>query len=241
MPASTRPTPYCDGKQAATWVFGLSILTERSGRPPSPGICGDSDDVRKVYYLFDDIEPDRVLENYITRDEPRFLIESDGQRFVYQLPIRNTIEEYQGTLLVYVGYSSLLSSMASRNVLEAGRSSRLAGEKAYIFNSAVIESRNELQRLGDEISNQSDQPQQRVIGENQGALFNVYTQPAAQYGVVAYIAGAEELRLTFSLKALLLVLVFLTLFLVSFLILSFRQDDMTVITERIKTVSVRFS
>ena len=205
-----------------------------------PGDVRESGDVRKVYYLFSDVEPGRNAADYIERGEGSFRIESAGQRFAYLLPVENTIGEYQGTLIVYVGYSSLLNTMAGRNVLEAGRSSRLVGEQGYLFNSAIVPDEETLASIGDLLSGDQDSPRQRVIGRDGDRFYNLYSQPAEARGVVAFLAGADELRLTAPLKALLLTLVFLTLFLLSFLLLSLRPDDMAVVNERIKRFQYGF-
>ena len=147
-----------------------------------PADLRESSDTRKVFNLFEDVEPDRQIENYTVREQAEFRIESDGQRFAYLIPIRNTIEEYQGTLVIYVGYSSLLNTLASRNVLEVGQSSLLAGEKAYIFNSRILVSSERISEIGAMVSASVREPQQRVLGEEEGEIFNLYSRPAAEYG-----------------------------------------------------------
>ena len=156
------------------------------------------------------------------------------------IPVRNTIDEYQGTLIVYTGYSGLMNNLSGRSLLEAGRSSALIGKETYLFNAGIIENDEILEDLGRQISSFEKNTGQLIIGGDSTGLYNLYIRTTERYGKLAYVASAEEVSLTGPLKVLLLTMVFLTIFLISFLILSIRQDDMAVISERIKRFQYSF-
>ena len=204
------------------------------------GDIRESTATRRVYYQFADVEPENSLDDYIVRDDPSFRIESRGQRFAYLIPVRNTIDEYQGTLIVYTGYSGLMNNLSGRSLLEAGRSSALIGKETYLFNAGIIENDEILEDLGRQISSFEKNTGQLIIGGDSTGLYNLYIRTTERYGKLAYVASAEEVSLTGPLKVLLLTMVFLTIFLISFLILSIRQDDMAVISERIKRFQYSF-
>ena len=161
---------------------------------------------------------------------------------------------FDGTAAVAVFYTDpgdFNTFLYSRNLIDITGYGILladsAGTGGFVFGLPNVARSDIRAKIIDHWKNRGHVTEQKLFAVSQDELekiepkiFFSLRNPDARLGFVAWIYDESVFVLSDSVKVLLLVLVFLTLFLLVFLVFSLKHDDMVVIKDRIKRFQLAF-
>ncbi len=191
-----------------------------------------------------DLELSKVL---ISETDPyRLVMDSLRNRFVYSFPVRDSYNIFKGIALFYIKemglYNYLLNTPGYTygELISVDESGLIANVQRETFTD------EELQNLKDEVA--SIWQARPAAGSFDALLsltyagerYTLFTTVNPLYGNLGVIAPLSMFEIAPSMKIILMVSFFLTLFLVVFLILNLRQDPLLVASRRIKQFQIDF-
>src|SRR6056297_131252 len=181
-----------------------------------------------------------IAELKLDSDQPKDIIIDDEQnRFIYQFPLFDDLEQFRGTALFYVDKNSLQHFLVSRGFLQVGRQINLT-ENGYLFfgeGLAVDEIKETTSKrwnnnlVGQRFVYRDDKTDQRFV------LMSTSTDG---YGNVGLLVNQSLFEMGSVLKVILLSASGITVFLLLLLLFSLRQDREVIIRNRLKRFQLEF-
>ncbi len=184
---------------------------------------------------------------------PDIFLEPLQQQFVYRLPAVDAGGVMQGVVLFYVNTSDLRTSLLRAGLTGAGDAVRIVNSDGLIANApmgfaadlaeaassqwgelALVDGRRTItSRAG---------PTDRLAGEAPAPMpdfsYEAYPVQSDVAGIMIYLEPSGSLEMPLLLQYTLIVAVFLTTFLIVFLLLNVRQDAIVVISDRVKRFQI---
>jgi len=198
--------------------------------------------VSRTYKPLENIESaipvaDLVLQS---SDTPDILLDALNNQFIYRFPVIDEFDINRGTALFYVSTSGVGNLFMRNGVIDPGQRVAVGQNSAVLFNlsnaladalqTAVESNWNAIESGGG-----TGGP---IIKSGDYGSFLVFTAPVNPVGTAVYLAPESLFRMNSFTRIVLLSAVFLTTFLVVFLILNLRQDPMVVLAERVKRFQI---
>ena len=201
---------------------------------------------QRVYRKYDQVEPTTpaVAVQASAGGQPAVFIDGEGQRFVYSFPVADDYGTFRGSALFYVLASDLRTYLLNqpaqsvREIVVVDRRGIVAnlvvGDRDRgSFQESIAAAWESLPAGGVLV-----QPFEYVSdGGEKRLLASLLTE---RLGAVGLLIPYSAFVLDPQLKALLLAVVFVTLFLATFLILNIRQDPVLVMARRVKRFQIEF-
>jgi len=204
--------------------------------------------------------PDVKSGNFGTETKNRFVKDEYENRVIFTLPFYDEQELYAGTIAFYCDPGDLNHFLFSKNLIDItgygllvtapkSEDGSLEGFGGYVFGLPST-GRFSLEKL---IVQQwrmyPEQTVQKVYSEvsDEGASVPEYEKilftkksPRTDLGFISWVYDNEILLFPDTVRILLLVLTFITLFLVIYLLFNMKHDDMTVVRDRIRKFQLAF-
>jgi hypothetical protein len=169
---------------------------------------------------------------------PRLLIDGKDNRFIYSYPVDDPKGVYWGTAVFYFSKNGLADALLSDPRLEV-REFVLIDRRGLLLN--VAESEKALiapllvkawsERSASGMSSDTIAIKGEGGAEEKQILLSL---PADPYGVVGWLIPYSSFELQPLMKVVILASVFLTVFLLLFLLFNLRQDPLLVLSQRVK-------
>ncbi len=169
---------------------------------------------------------------------PRLLIDGQAERFIYSYPVADAQGVYWGTAVFYFSKNGLADALLSGPRLEI-RQFVLIDRRGLLLN--VAESEKTLiapvvvkawsARTAPGLSLETIAIQGAGGAEEKQILLSL---PAGPDGVVGWLVPYSAFELQTLMKVVILASVFLTVFLLTFLLFNLRQDPLLVLSQRVK-------
>lgn len=171
-------------------------------------------------------------------------LDSEKERLVFSLPYFDKYTAHRGTLLYYVGSGEFVSKIISDNIVPLNTRLKIVAPVDQEINTQNFDNSGfvfGMPNVGRDIITQSVTKtwsakrygaEQLVQTEN-GEILILVTGVNCKYGKIGWICRDSEFSFSETEKVLLLLCLFVTLFLIIFMIFNFRHDDSVIIRERV--------
>lgn len=170
--------------------------------------------------------------------------DSIRERIVISMPYFDRSTAYRGTLIFYTSTDDFLRRIISKNVVQLNTRSKLISKMDEEKNTQSPSNTGFAfglpnvgrERLAEEIQKKWDQKlygtEQLFLTES-GEILILVSGTVSRYGKMGWICGESEFIFSDMEKILLLLCLFVTVFLIIFLLFNLRHDDSVIIRERI--------
>ncbi|WP_020614323.1 hypothetical protein, partial [Sediminispirochaeta bajacaliforniensis] len=175
-------------------------------------------------------------ESSDTEVELRFL--PDSKEFRYSLPVTDVDGRMRGNAFWYVSVRDLERFLIRAGALDPSEILRIVAG-GYLFDAFPDSDGNGT--WSDEFSwSEAGNRDREVWSDGAGKGFYLFTTPSDGFGRVGFFVDTAEFRLQPSLKIVLVLATFFSLFLLFFLFFNLRQDKVLVLSERVRRFQIQF-
>ena len=176
----------------------------------------------------------------LTGPSDRHVIVGDG-RLLYRLPAYDTLGGRRGTAIFYVSAEDLTQFLVKRSLLSVGQSIALIAGRGILLNVNPDQDTNLVAAVRKDWESGSATVTERpVVEDSTGNELVLFTTESKSAGFVGTTVPRAAFSLNPTLRMLLSGSIFITTFLVAFLILNLRQDKLLVLSGRIKRFQISF-
>ncbi len=172
--------------------------------------------------------------------------DSAKERIIFSLPYFDGYTAYRGTIIFYVNIDDFVRSLIQENIISLNTRSVIVAETndnvnkqspsniGLAFNvpfTSRMEIKNEILKKWNRGLTGLEQ---LVKNENDGRTLILISSQNSKYVTLAWICDESEFEFSYVERILILTAVFITIFLVVFLLFNIRHDDMVIIQGRVR-------
>jgi len=182
-------------------------------------------------------------------EAPRMIIDGADQRFVYSFPVVDG-GNYRGVVLFYVSKRDLLEYLLRYPELDVGELT-LLGQRGIVFNirpADLVSIQDDLIRIWEQVESPgkvySNPVALEALSEAEGQPdsprenYNVLSISTDGFGILSLLIPYSVFELQPVMRVVILAAIFMTVFLVVYLLLNLRQDPVLVLSQRIKRLQL---
>ena len=175
---------------------------------------------------------DLVLEGNSTSE---YVLLPDRNLFVYRIPAFGTEGIQRGFGLFFYNPRSLATRLIGAGMMRTGTSVQILSDDLLLVGVSAIDAERIVPQLREVIDSETDRAVRLTTTDDIDVLV-----PSVGVGDMRFatIASAQEFEIGVPLQVIILSGVFLTVFLIVFLILNLKQDSTVVLSERIKRLQI---
>jgi len=208
--------------------------------------------------FFEDISDDFELPGAAEIPARDIYLNPEANQFIYRLPVLDTSGILQGAALFYVNVLDLSTLLIRNGLIGTGDQVRVVNENGLVVRVpaqvaetltqtvrsewttiAVSEDRVSLVSEPETENPLTENPLRRPTDDPVGVLrYEAFAVEPSLNGTLVYLEPSSSLEMPLPLQYTLIGAVFLTTFLVAFLILNVRQDAVVVLRDRVKRFQV---
>ncbi len=198
---------------------------------------------RISYELYGTKEEDIPFRHFSRADgsAPLMLIDGATDIFMYALPFYDAYATWRGTAVFYVSARAAVQHLASKGLLRFSDDLMLIGESGGSTKGSVVGmpfvGRDVLSRAVSERWASGKLETDRILSTDSGGWM-LFTQKGDTWGFTGQLIEDRLFAFPDTVRILLLAITFITLFLIIFLMFNLRQDEMAIITSRIRRFQV---
>jgi len=160
-------------------------------------------------------------------------------RFVYSLPFTDSYGMYRGTAVFEVSIDGFVSSLIKEGLAPVGETVIAAGDRGLILKApSAIREALTAKVLEVWSSGLGEAPVSIAMPSGSGESYLLFSRAVRTGGFVGYVIPDSYFKLPWAMKAVLLGSLFITIYLIAFLLLNIRQDRMAVLAHRIKRFQI---
>ena len=171
------------------------------------------------------------------RDGMRLIFQDTSDRIIFSFPFFDSLDIFRGTALFTVSVRAVAERLVSENRIKIGEDVSVTAEPLGIITGSPGTSKNEI--LSQIISIWNDGLLTPTPFESEGgsalAIISAKTEQGIYYG---RIVNKEIFSFPQPMKVILLTSIFLTIYLAAFLLFNLKQDNMTIIQDRLKKLQI---
>lgn len=175
-------------------------------------------------------------------DNPRVITEAAKDRFLYCFPFRDAYSTWRGTAVFYVSARSAAQNLVAKNLFRISDDIALLGSADYSVTGAV----SGMPQAGREILGSAvlgrwerqDFTTDRIVSTDKSGWV-LLSHKTGDYGFTGELVQESLFAFPQAVRIFFLVLSFLTTFLIVFLLLNLKQDNMVVIRNRVRRFQVQ--
>ncbi len=225
---------------AFSFVRFLDPEAERLWYSSLPGDIRAEDDTRREYQPISELEDAESLRRMVLPEDQEFGVHvlPETNQLVYRLRAYDTFDIPRGTALFYTPAGSLNSALQRRSIIGIGDTVAVGPQQTVIINAAeqyaeaVVEGVGEIWaefKLGTE-----NYP--RIRTDEQSYI--AFRRSLESGGNAVWLEPESSFLMTDLMRGTLLGAIFLTTFLLVFLLLNLRQDAVVVLSDRVKRFQI---
>lgn len=198
---------------------------------------------RISYELYGTKEEDIPFRHFSRADgsAPLMLIDGATDIFMYALPFYDAYATWRGTAVFYVSARAAVQHLASKGLLRFSDDLMLIGESGGSTKGSVVGmpfvGRDVLSRAVSERWASGKLETDRILSTDSGGWM-LFTHTGDTWGFTGQLIEDRLFAFPDTVRILLLAITFITLFLIIFLMFNLRQDEMAIITSRIRRFQV---
>jgi hypothetical protein len=186
------------------------------------------------------INPEALLVS--AGESPRLIIDGQGQRFIYSIPIIVSTGQYRGVAVFYFSKRDLSEYLFRFPSLDFRELLLLDGGVVINFPEAGIELvADTILEIWSKNESTSDVYREAIVFESPDAQdlpYSLLTVSTDDFGSISVLVPYSVLQLQPFMKAIVIAAFSLTVFLIVFLIFNLRQDPILILSQRIKRLQL---
>ena len=204
----------------------------------------ERNEFRIVYRRLEEAVGETEVDNltFEEGDSNKLMLRQDENTLVYAFPFYDTLSIFKGTALFYVSSKSVRNHLLKQGVLQTGQDFSIIESSGFILRFDISGNQTLQQQIITQWSTSSGNVGRKTLVESAGgesyALLSIQSKNYDYF--LGMIVPESLFTLNDYLKVILMASLFVTLFLLLFLTLSFRQDRVLVLSERIKRFQINF-
>ena len=160
---------------------------------------------------------------------------ADG-RIIFSLPFYDSYTAYRGTMLFYVNANDFNRELVTKNIVSIGNTGTLVSDQktaGFVFGLPSVGRDMLIQQLFQKWQSNAPGPE-KLASVLEGDYWIYVSSTKSSLGIITGIYRSDVFLMPSQVRAVLLICVFVSLFLVIFLIMNLKHDDMLVIRDRIR-------
>ena len=221
--------------------------TQRTYDRPDVASTGEPRSLASLAY-YEELPEAQALPSAEALPTPEIFLEPENNQFIYRLPAVDTAGVLQGAALFYVNTSDLRTALIRAGLIGTGDVVRMVNANGVVVNAptqfseglgnAVAETWAEIADLDGRETVTAERRGEGSDGGEVSLSYEAFALDSETDGIVVFLEPAASLEMPELLQYTLLVAVFLTTFLIVFLLLNVRQDAIVVISGRVKRFQI---
>lgn len=216
-----------DGKGIHYSTFASDIVTQN--------------DTKLLYDLYPNLDelPYDFVQSF-EDSEPQILFDPENERILYSFPFYDDMEIFRGTILFYVASSGFTRELINKNIVRFNDPAVLLGtaeNPVFIFGIPSVGA-DILADVINESFSTGVSDIERILTMSNSESWVLLTNTTDNGISIARIHSEEAFIFPDMAKILLLICLFITSYLIIFLVVNFRQDDLFIIRDRIKRFQI---
>ncbi|MFW5776727.1 MAG: hypothetical protein ACOCZB_05510, partial [Spirochaetota bacterium] len=221
--------------------------TQRTYDRPDVASTGEPRSLASLAY-YEELPETQALPSGEALPTPEIFLEPESNQFIYRLPAVDTAGVLQGAALFYVNTSDLRTALIRSGLIGTGDVVRIVNPNGVVVNAptqfsegvgnAVAETWAEIANLDGRETVTTERRGEGSDGGDVSVSYEAFPLDSETDGVLVFLEPAASLEMPELLQYTLLVAVFLTTFLIVFLLLNVRQDAIVVISDRVKRFQI---
>jgi hypothetical protein len=173
------------------------------------------------------------------RQGPRLILDEAGERIVFSHPLKDSYGVYQGTALFSLSVRAVMDRMTAAGRIKIGEDIAVISEPPGILIGLPPSGRKALLPLVARVWSENTLSLGRLNSGMTEASLELVSRRAKQNLYVGRLVNESLLIFPPAMRSILLVCFFVTVYLFIFLLISLRQDDMTIVQSRLKKLRVK--
>ncbi|MFW6312272.1 MAG: hypothetical protein ACOC2N_00105, partial [Spirochaetota bacterium] len=216
--------------------------TQRTYERPDAVSTGEPRSLGSLAY-YDELPETEALPSGETLPEPEIFLEPENNQFIYRLPSVDTTGVLQGAALFYVNTSDLRTALIRAGLVGTGDVVRIVNASGVVTNAPTQFSGGLAETVDATWADIADLDGRETVSTEAASgaeaddtviSYEAFPVESDTAGVLVFLEPSASLRMPEILQYTLLVAVFMTTFLIVFLLLNVRQDAIVVIAARVK-------
>jgi hypothetical protein len=200
-----------------------------------------SQDRLSVSYRNYDDDPASLPYNQVAvpaQGEPKFILDEQGDRIILSFPFYDTFEVYRGTALFSVSVRAVAERMISRSRIKVGDDVTIISSPPGIASGLPGTAQTSMASQISSVWSDGLLTLTPLDSETSETALALVSAKTAQGIFVGRLVNETLFAFPQSMKVILLVSIFLTIYLAIFLFFNLRQDTMTIVQNRLKGLQI---
>ncbi|TFG63875.1 MAG: hypothetical protein E4H36_04530, partial [Spirochaetales bacterium] len=201
-----------------------------------------------TYKRIEDVEPQALRDVLVlTQDDgEKYVLDEAGGRIIYVFPFYDMLGIFKGSAAFYVAPKDLKNDLIRNNILEVGQDFSILDNTGFILYADLLADQSLKQEIGriwrepEAGPFKSGTDKTRLTESVTGTSYILLSEKSPGGAYVGFVLPSHLFELNSYLRIILMASIFLTLFLVSFLLLSLKQDRALLLAERVKRFQLNF-
>ncbi|MCF7928184.1 MAG: hypothetical protein K9L68_04370, partial [Spirochaetales bacterium] len=200
-------------------------------------------DFRVVYKTWAEAEytadPQKLLVS--ENEEPKVLLDSSLNALIYSFPSYDTYDIYRGSALFYLSTEGLQTHLVEEGVIGVGTNIILTESSGLVFGLPSGYRTEEVrEQLNSTIRNfNSEEGMKSLFTTEEGQEYFIFLKKMERGSFTGIVVSGRIFELHPIMKIILLSAVFVTAFLLTYLLFNIKQDVILVLSERIKRFQIK--
>lgn len=171
--------------------------------------------------------------------DPRLFLDESGERIIFSFPFYDSYEVYWGTAVFSLSVRAVMEQMALEGRIKAGEDVSIITRPQGIITGLPYAEKNVLIPLISSVWNDGILSLSALNSDFTGTKLFLVSAKTAQGIFVGRLVNGSLLSFPRAMKFILLITFFLTVYLIIFLLFNLRQDNLTILHNRLKQLQVK--
>ena len=168
---------------------------------------------------------------------PKYIFDDSSDRILFSLPFYDSFEVFRGTALFSLSVRAVSDMLISEGRIKAGQDISVVSNPPGLISGMQTSTEKSLAPRIAEIWKEGGARLTRLESPDTGITLALFSVKTSQF-FVGRLVTEQVFAFPQSMKVILLVSFFLTIYLTIFLIFNFRQDSVTVVQNRLKQLQI---
>ena len=185
-------------------------------------------------------EPDLPYEMVAVSDDggPKYTFDGRSERVIFSFPLYDSFDIYWGTALFSLSIDAVLNRLITEGRMRLGQNIMVISNPSGLVFGMAASGERALPSQISSIWRTEGLRTATLVSPSSGLSMALISTKTSQGFIVGRLINQELFSFSQSMKIILLVSFFLTVYLVLFLLFTFRQDPVTIIQNRLKQLQI---
>ena len=172
------------------------------------------------------------------RETPKFTFDENGERILFSFPFYDSYDVYRGTALFALSVRAVSDRLISEGRLNVGWVLSIVSNPQGMVSGVTAADRISLTTLVSSVWIDGGTRPARLVFPDSDLAFTLISVKTSNGLYVGRLVSEELFSFPMTMKILLLVSFFLTVYLTIFLLFNLRQDSVTIVQNRLKLLQI---